>query len=209
MANDGSVMMPILKGTICNGKPGPMGKRRKMSANIFLDGGSDTSYITRSAAEMLNLPNIWTGELNIDTIGGITVSKTVSKTQAKLIGGNEEEVLLELYILGGALLEPIKTSCGSLQLREVAQKNFPGWTFPHLNGSAFTVDVLLGTDALPMVTTNIIGRVGSLEARNTICGAYVIGPIQHEESNNDDDHGEDEDTDEQPSSDGRIINIWM
>ena len=25
MANDGSVMMPILKGTICNGKPGPNG----------------------------------------------------------------------------------------------------------------------------------------------------------------------------------------
>ena len=72
---------------------------------------------------------------------------------------------------------------------------------------------MAGTDALPMVTTNIIGRVGSLEARNTICGAYVIGPIQqwhNEESNNDDDdHGEDEDTDEQPTSDGRIINIWM
>ena len=218
IVNDGSVMMPILKGTICNGKPGPIGKRKMMSANIFLDGGSDTSYITRSAAKMLNLPIIWTGELNIDMIGGTTVAKTVSKTHAKLIGENMEEVLLDLYVLGDTLLEPIKTTFGSLQWLEVAQKNFPGWTFPQLNETAFMVDVLLGTDALPMVATNIIGHVGSLEARNSLVGPFVIGPVQqrHNEGyntmSNYDDHGDDDDgkdTDEQPSSEGRIINIWM
>ena len=70
---------------VLQGRLSPPGKpNRTIGGNIFLDSGSDTSYITRKTAESLGLPITSTSSIAIDTFGGNTEEGQFPKTQVRL-----------------------------------------------------------------------------------------------------------------------------
>ena len=141
-----------------------------MKGNIFLDGGSDTSYITQKAAEALGLPITSTSHVAIDIFGGNTEEGKYPKTQVRL-SSRRGQALVDCYIT-----EEITKPINMADWKEAGEL-FPDWSFPQLEGDSFPVDILIGMDFINDIRGNEIRKVGRLEARNSILGPYLEGNI--------------------------------
>ena len=162
---------------ILQGKVSPPYSKHGIQGNIFLDEGSDTSYITEKMVRKLNLPIIGSKTLKVNAFGGLTVNKEYPITQARLSskkGGQALVTLLVTDTITGALNTTGYTD---------AVKAFPTWNFPQVMENPFHIDILIGVDHLTDIRKGTIKLADSLEARQTILGPYIIGHIPNSKHN--------------------------
>ena len=162
---DKTLILGILQGNVSK----PYKAKHGIQANIFLDEGSDTSYITKEMFEKLNLPITGKRSLKVNAFGGLTVNKEYSITQAKLSSRKGGQAILNLLVTD-EITKPLDTT----GWKEAAEA-FPSWDFPQVKDNPFKVDLLIGVDYLNIIRKNTIKTAGALEARQTILGPYVIG----------------------------------
>ena len=91
--NDKTVILGVLKGDLSYpGKP-----KRVTQGNLFLDGGSDTSYITTSCARKLGLPVIAHRRVAVDIFGGGTADNSYPVTQVR-VSSRKGMAVIDVYI---------------------------------------------------------------------------------------------------------------
>ena len=172
---DKTVILGVLKGDLSYpGKP-----KRVTQGNLFLDGGSDTSYITTSCARKLGLPVMSHKQVDVDIFGGGTTNNLYPVTQVR-VGSRKGQALIDVYIT-----DKITKPLNMMNWSEVAKKAFPDSSFPQLQGETFPVDVLIGMDHINDIRGSEIKRADKLVVVNSILGPYLEGlhkPSHNEES---------------------------
>ena len=162
---DKEALLPVVTGTLSH----PQKPKRKQSANVYLDEGSNVSYVTSNMATALGLPIKAHVPYVIKSLG-VTNTRTYPVTQVR-VQGKGGQCLVECVITDKIMDE--------LNIRgsKEATKAFPHWKFPIDNADdTFKVDILIGTNSLRYVRTDKIDYAGDdLEARMTIFGPYIIG----------------------------------
>ena len=173
-SNEKKVILGVLQGDLSYpGKP-----KRSAKGNVFLDNGSDTSYITRECATKLGLPVLAHKHTSVDSFGGST-ENLYPVTQVR-VAGRHGQALLTCLIADKILSKPFQIK----EWKEAARKAFPHWSFPQLDeNDSFKVDILVGMDHINDIRGDRIEKAGKLEARNSILGHYLEGNYkdQHNE----------------------------
>ena len=164
--------MGILKARIEN----PQNHTRTTKGNIFLDSGSDQSYITEDCAQRLGLPVIGRKLVTVSSFGHQD-TKTYPITHIRLIGPTAT-ALVEAFITK-SIQTPITTKDWSTTAKNI----FPEYDFPQLEENPFNIEILIGMDHLNSIRTNEIETRQGFKVQNSILGIYVEGAIkkQHNE----------------------------
>ena len=163
--DDKTVILGVLKGDLSYpGKP-----KRVIPGNLFLDGGSDTSYITKDCARKLGLPVMSQRQVAVDIFGGGTAENLYPVTQVR-ISSRKGQALIDVYIT-----DKITRPLDMTNWKESAKKAFPNHSFPQLQSETFPVDILIGMDHINDVRGSEIGRADKLVAMNSILGPYLEG----------------------------------
>ena len=149
----------------------PLKPEKVAQANIYLDEGSDTSYITRKMVCALGLPITGKRNIEVNAFGGHAVSKEYEVANVRLSSRHGEQAIIEVLVTE-EIVKPLQT-----EEWKQAEEAFPTWSFPQLAQSPFHVDILIGIDHLTDIRKDEIQVAGALEARQTILGPYIIGRL--------------------------------
>ena len=155
--------MGILKGRIEH----PQNPKRSTEGNIFLDSGSDKSYITEDCARRLGLPVIGRREVIVNSFDCHGNTKSFPVTHIRLVG-KDGETFIEAFITRG-----IKISMKTDDWSATARKLFPEYVFTQFEENPFCIDILLGMDHLYDVSTEETRQ--GFKIKNSIFGVYLEG----------------------------------
>ena len=149
----------------------PLKPKRAVKGNIYIDDGSNISYITRKMANALGLLIEGQHEIGINILDGQTITKTLPVTQVRLSSQKGGQAIITCLVTE-EIMKPVNTT----NWKE-ATKAFPAYKFPQLQESEnpFHIDVLIGTDNLLAIRTEKVKHSKGLECRHTIMGPYIIG----------------------------------
>ena len=162
---DKCVVMGVLKARMEHpGRP-----RRSMDGNIYLDGGSNRSYITKDSAQRLGLPILTKTQTDLETFGGVVKRVIHPVTQVRL-KGRKGQALLEVEVVD-TISKPMATK----QWKSIAYKTFPQYSFPAFEDDPLKIDVLIGMDHLADLGITEVERDEKLSVRNTILGVFLEG----------------------------------
>ena len=179
--NPKCVLMSILKGSCSH----PHKKKQALTANIFIDPGSNQSYITEACAQSLKLPILQRKTLSIDIFGGVTTTNDYPVTQLRLTG-KRGQALIEVLVT-----KNITTPMITKDWHTAATETFPQYAFPQLEEDTFKPNVLIGMDHLGDLQISKINEKNNLRVMKCrlldtlyIEGAYrVTTPYKHNEEN--------------------------
>ena len=138
-------------------------------ANIFIDEGSDTSFITENMAKTLNLPIVGKVSQSVNVFGATTISREYPSTQVRLSSRRGGQAIIDVLVTP-EITKPFITT----EWKEAA-KDFPTWSFPQLRESPFQVDILIGMDHIMDIKKKTFKVADKLEVRQTILGPYLAG----------------------------------
>jgi hypothetical protein len=160
-------LMGIAQGTVANPKDKDVIMPKQ---NFLLDTCSQETFVTRQLADRLKLPILGTRTQRIEAFEHTSVTKSFDVTQL-MVNGRKGKVMLECLI-ADHIVKPIHTTGW-----KNAKRAFPDLNLTQLDSSPFEVNIMVGVDQLFKIRRPGIKRNGSLEARDSILGWTVDGPL--------------------------------
>ena len=128
------------------------GTRKK--ATVFMDNGSNTSYVTRQAADRLKLKRTYHFSLDVTTMGNVHTEYDSWQYEVPFITKTGEKVVTYAYSM-----ERITGPVSKLDLKVLA-KLFPEYDPESLQRKSTTVDVLLGSEYFGLHPKHEIAAAG-------------------------------------------------
>ena len=137
---------------------------------VFLDGGSNASYVTTKCTAKYKLRQIDKVTLNVTTVGGENKEYLSSIYEVPLTTADCKVIKLTAYEL------PEITGRLSCLDKKVLAKLFPEYDPESLLRKADTVDILIGTDYFGLHPKNEVARAGAnLSIMRGELGVCVVG----------------------------------
>ena len=115
-------------------------KSSRKRCTVFLDNGSDSSYISEAAAKRLGAKKLQKYLLEVTTTGGIETAYESTRYSLDLVTKSGRILTVKLFGIS-----KITGKLAALDIK-VLQKLFPGYDCSNLQRESRDVDVLLGTD---------------------------------------------------------------
>ena len=154
-------------------------KSSRRRATVFLDNGSDSSYITERAAKSLGARKLEKYLLNVTTTGGVETSYESQQYELDLIANSGRIVTVKLFSI-----VKITGKLAQIDL-SLLEQIFPGYDCSMLQREQREVDILLGTDYFGVHPKHEVCGAG--ENLSIMSGAFGIclqgsHPLLQEES---------------------------
>ena len=145
-------------------------KGSKHPVNIFMDGGSNSSYITKSCAEKFGLKKVKTVSLDISTVGGGKKSQKSSVYEVPIVTKDKKIVTVIAYSL------PVITNPTIPIDRKLLESLFPDFQVSDLARPSKEIDILVGTDYFGLHPKTEIARSGkNLSIMSGELGGCIVG----------------------------------
>ena len=142
----------------------------KHPVTVFMDGGSNSSYITKSCAEKLKLKKVKTVSLDISTVGGGKKVQNSSVYEVPIITKDKKIITVIAYSL------PIITNPTFPIDKEMLESLFPDFQVSELARPSKEIDILIGTDYFGLHPKTEIARSGkNLSIMSGELGGCLVG----------------------------------
>ena len=145
-------------------------KGSKHPVTAFMDGGSNSSYITKTCAEKNKLKKIKTVSLAINTVGGSKTRQKSSLYEVPIVTKDKRVVVLTAYSL------PVITNPTVPVDKRTIESLFPDFQVEDLVGPSREIDVLIGTDYFGLHPKTEIAKSGeNLSIMSGELGGCLVG----------------------------------
>ena len=145
-------------------------KGSSQPVTVFMDGGSNASYITQACAERHKLRRIKTVSLAISTVGGSKKNQRSSIFEVPIVTKDKKIVTVEAYSL------PVITNPTVPVNKEILESLFPDFQVSDLARPSKKIDILIGSDYFGLHPKTEIARSGDhLSIMSGELGGCLVG----------------------------------
>ena len=146
----------------------------KNPVTIFMDGGSNASYVTEACAKRYRLKKLSDVSLNINTVGGSRKEHSSSLYEIPLVTNQRKVVTVKAYSL------PKITNPAPPVSREDIKHLFPEFEVSSLVRPSSDIDILLGSDWFGLHPKKEIAKCGdNLSVMKGSLGVCLVGSHPH------------------------------